>query len=89
MIFDKNLYFRRQFILGPRFVDRFHDWRKEKLSDTLYLTIHPDLEFSIAKDGNLRVVLLGFVFDPFKINYTNQDILNEIIQNFQTFTVQF
>jgi hypothetical protein len=39
----RKLLFRRQFILGPFFIESLSDWKRLKIGETIFLTVHPDL----------------------------------------------
>ena len=60
----QRLLFRRQFVLGPRAVDRFPSWQHVALGPDLWLTVHPDLGVTRVAAGERSAVLLGYVVDP-------------------------
>ena len=49
---DDNLLYRRQYFIGPKFVDRFESWNKIKVSNNIHVTAHPDLIVTTAKKGD-------------------------------------
>jgi hypothetical protein len=78
--YDSNkLLFRRQFILGPRFVDRFESWKRVKVRDTHCLTVHPDLPICNTEYGNKSLTLLGYILDPNNPEYLDLDILKRLL----------
>lgn len=70
---DKLLY-RRQYIVGPKYVER-SGWRRIEVADGLVLTAHPDLEVARAVSDSVRLTLIGFVVDPYGPELTNEEIL--------------
>ena len=60
---DKFL-FRRQFILGPHFIENFTSWKKIKIKDKFCLTVHPDLNTYQCVIKDKSITLLGYVLDP-------------------------
>jgi len=73
--------YRRQFVLGPRPINLFRDWKCLQIGKS-YLAVHPDLEYTvIQKDGHL-FVLLGFLLDPYHPDHTNLDILQDLANQF-------
>ena len=59
-----RLLFRRQFILGPRFIEDLPSWRRIRIADSLCLTAHPDLRIHQAAQETSSITLLGYVLDP-------------------------
>lgn len=82
---DDNLLYRRQYFIGPKFVDRFKFWNKIKIGENLHITAHPDLTVTIAKKGEMELALLGFMFDSENYKANNNDILNNIITDSNSF----
>ena len=68
---------RRQFILGPRFVEELPGWKKIK-HNSLFLTVHPELENTQASSGGNSITLLGYILDPYEPQATNLDICNRL-----------
>ena len=75
------LTFRRQFILGPRFIDHYTSWNKIKASDTVCITSHPDLPVTQVAHNNALLTVLGFVFDPYHPEADNATIAQQLIQH--------
>ncbi|MCJ7802630.1 MAG: hypothetical protein MUP82_09780, partial [Candidatus Marinimicrobia bacterium] len=78
---DRNLLYRRQYFIGPQFVDRFKSWNRIKIGKNIHVTAHPDLTVTIAKKGDTELALLGFMFDSQNYQSDHKTILNEIISN--------
>ena len=83
-IYD-NLLYRRQYFIGPKFVDRFKLWNKIKIGKNLHITAHPDLTVTTVKNGETELALLGFMFDSDHYKANNNDILNDIITDNNSF----
>ncbi len=76
---DKNKYlFRKQFAIGPAFLDQFAHWQRIAMGD-LCITAHPDLELTKATRGDDYLYLLGYILDPHNAANTNLDIITEIL----------
>lgn len=71
----ERLLFRRQFILGPRFVEELASWKRINVGATLCLTVHPDLNTCQVVQGNRSITLLGYVLDPDHPPANDADIL--------------
>jgi len=80
-----HLLYRRQFILGPRYLKKFSRWKKKRINQNLFLTIHPDLELNYVSNNHISLILLGFILDPYNPKYSNKDILNKLIEDSNTF----
>jgi len=74
-----SLLYRRQFVLGNKFIDEFENWNKLKIDNDLFLTRHPDLEITHLSTENITIVGLGIFIDPFNPNYSNKQILNSLL----------
>ncbi len=83
---DDNLLYRRQYFIGPKFVDRFQLWNRIKVGKNLYVTAHPDLTVTTSKNGDTELALLGFMFDPTNYKANNDDILNAIAKESNSFS---
>jgi len=75
----KRLLFRRQFVLGPRFLEDFADWRRLEVRPSLRLTVHPDLPVSQAETDGMSVTLMGYVLDPHEPRATDADIVQRLL----------
>ena len=78
---DDNLLYRRQYFIGPKFVDRFKSWNRINIGKNIHVTAHPDLTVTTAKKGDTELALLGFMFDSQNYQSDHKTILNEIISN--------
>ncbi len=75
-----KLLFRRQFILGPHFIEKFPSWKRVKIRNTLCLTIHPDLNVCQVASENKSLTLLGYILDPNNPHASDSDIINSLLQ---------
>ncbi|WP_319405986.1 acyltransferase [uncultured Desulfosarcina sp.] len=80
----EKLLYRRQFIFGPRFVEPLPSWEHLKIGDTLFATIHPDLNVVHKASGASSITLLGFVLDPDKPEATDSDIIDGLLDKLDT-----
>lgn len=86
MTSDKNnLLYRRQFILGPRYIKRSNQWKRRRIAQNLFLSVHPDLELNYVSKKHISLILLGFILDPYNTEYSNKDILNRLVEENDTF----
>jgi len=60
----ERLAYRRQFVLGPRFVEDLPGWTRLEVTPRLRLSVHPDLPVTHAADRSRSVTLLGYLIDP-------------------------
>jgi hypothetical protein len=77
---QNRLLYRRQFILGPKYI-KFAGWKREKISNNLFLTVHPDLEATKVRSRNNFIVLLGYILDPYNPSFNNLQIIKKIMDN--------
>jgi hypothetical protein len=80
----KRLLFRRQFVLGPRFVEEFTWWKRIPVRSDLFLTVHPDLQTHQVAQANKRITLLGYILDPNRPEANNGDILKHLLLKLRT-----
>ena len=76
----EKLLFRRQFILGPHFVEEFPSWKRVKVRDMICLTAHTDLPVYQAVSGNKSLTLLGYILDPNNSRASDADITNDLLR---------
>jgi len=76
-----RLLFRRQFILGPRFVEGFPTWKRTAVRPRVRLTVHPDLPTYQARHEDLSIVLLGYMLDPDRTLDTDADIISRLLSH--------
>jgi hypothetical protein len=75
----EKLLFRRQFVLGPRFIEDFPHWSRVKIRDNYFLTVHPDLKVTQIVREEISLTLLGYILDPYHPQATDHDILSNLI----------
>ncbi|MFM1651725.1 hypothetical protein ACI7RC_06445 [Brevibacillus sp. B_LB10_24] len=86
MKFDtERLLYRRQYILGPRFLVNRGGWKCLQIGDDLFATVHPDLETAQAYGNGMQLTLLGFLIDPFHPEYSNREVLQHISETASCF----
>ena len=76
---SERLLFRRQFVMGPRFIEGLPSWRRLKIGGRTFLQTHPDLELTRVEGGGIELTLLGFMLDPDNPGHLNKDILEGLI----------
>jgi hypothetical protein len=74
----ENLRYRRQFILTNEVIDELGNWQ-HLLIKNWHLYVHPDLEITSNERTSRRIVLLGYMFDPFNPEKGNEAILQDIV----------
>jgi hypothetical protein len=74
----ETLHYRRQFILGTRFIDKFSSWQKITINQKLCLTFHPELNVSQVIVENQSLTLLGYILDPDNPALDNAAIINDL-----------
>jgi hypothetical protein len=74
-----KLLFRRQFVIGSRFVEQFPLWRKYQIADKYFLTAHPDLSVCSATFQKFKATLIGFMIDWTNENAGDADILSNVL----------
>ena len=79
----ERLRFRRQFFLGPGFIEGFPEWTRMNIGTAHCLTVHPDLETCQASDNNKSITLLGFICDPNNPQASNLDILRMLVRKLE------
>jgi len=76
----KYLY-RRQYILGPRFINSLPGWEYIKITDRYFLTVHPDLPVTREYRNSDFIILLGYILDPYNPTHNDSQIINNIIES--------
>lgn len=77
-----RLYFRRQFLFTDKEITPLPYWRDYKIvfkGKANTLIYHPDLDFSESV-GRLRIILLGYILDPFNPASGNQEVVDNLAQ---------
>ena len=77
---EEKLLFRRQYILGPRFVDWLPRWQRVEVRNSIRVTAHPDLPVTRVAEGPRSVTLLGYVLDPSDPGATDRDITGRLLE---------
>ena len=77
----ERLLFRRQFILGPRFAEKFNSWKRIQVRNDICLTVHPDLPTHQVSSKNRAISLLGYILDPNDPKANDADILNRLLRD--------
>ncbi len=80
----KEIY-RRQFFFAPQYVEDLPNWIKVQINNQYFLTIHPDLEFVHLKKNNVEILTLGFILDPFNPEFSNEDIVRDLLNTTSDF----
>lgn len=75
----KNLLFRQQFVMGPRYADGFESWKKHEITQSLVITSHPDLNISHYSKKEKTLTLIGYIIDPNRPYHDNDEILNRLM----------
>ncbi len=77
------LLFRRQFILGPRFVEGFPTWKRVEVRPSTILTVHPDLPIHHARRNGTSIVLLGYILDPHRPEDRDADTVRRLLRHME------
>jgi hypothetical protein len=78
--FFENLLYHNQFVLGPHFLENLTSWKKIRVNESIYLTVHPDLNTCQAVRGDKSITLIGYILDPDNPEAGNSDIITLMIQ---------
>lgn len=79
-----KLRYRRQFIMGKD-ISGFNDWNKIVINSNFILATHPDLEVKYIESDDTKLILLGFIIDPFNPQNDDYDNLKELISESLSF----
>jgi len=79
----KYLY-RRQYILTPRPIDSFGNWKQIHISDNVFLSSHPDLPVIVTKTKDRSIILLGYIIDPYNPRFNDAQIVEDVINRSKT-----
>jgi hypothetical protein len=80
---EKYLY-RRQYLLAPRPIDSFGNWKQIQLSEECFLTAHPDLPVITARRQDRSIHLLGYIIDPYNPYSDDSQIMEDVIDKSKT-----
>jgi hypothetical protein len=75
-----DLFNRNQFILGTSFVDKFNNWNKLKINNSIFITVHPNLNLYHATCKNRSITLLGYILDPNFPKDNDEKIIERLIR---------
>ncbi len=78
-MFDPQLLYRRQYIAGPSLPRQFAMWRQIWFSNACIIGCHLELEVTEASNQQGRIVCLGHILDPLHCEYTNGQIINNLL----------
>jgi len=81
---EKALY-RNHYILGPRYVPDFDSWNRTRISDSLFVTSHPDLKIERVSNESKSLLLMGYLLDPNRPAGNDRDILEGLLSEFIDF----
>jgi hypothetical protein len=81
---EPALLYRRQFVIGPRFVDGFPAWQRLTIAGRFCVTAHPDLSTCQVSDGQSSITLLGYVLDPEHWKMSDDEILASLLRELAT-----
>jgi hypothetical protein len=78
---SRRLLYRNQFILGPDFAEgeHFEHWKRIAVNASVHLTVHPDLNVCICREGGKTIALLGYILDPDHPGASDLDILKNLL----------
>ena len=82
---ENRLRYRRQFLLSRDIIKPLSHWNCLRLVNGLYLYSHPDLSITYKENYDIRITLLGYVFDPVDQSKNNEEILDDLIEISETF----
>lgn len=80
---EKYLY-RRQYLLAPRVIDSFGNWKQIQISKDYFLGTHPDLPVTVAHCQNRSIYLLGYIIDPYNPSFDDSQIMKGVINKSKT-----
>lgn len=74
----ERLLYRSQFVLGPYFIENYASWKKVKIGNDIFLTVHPDLNTCQIIRKEKSITLLGFILDPNNPNDSDFDVVEKL-----------
>jgi len=75
----KKLLFRRQFILGPHFIEELAHWTRLKIGQKLYLSAHPELNVVHRASADGSLTLLGYILNPNQPEADDGTIIDQLL----------
>jgi len=85
----ERLLYRSQFILGPYFIEKFISWKRIEISNSVRLTVHPDLNTCQVTNKGKSITLLGYILDPNNPEGNDSDILRKLSHKIFDNTVNY
>ncbi len=76
---EEVLLYRRQFVVGPCFLDSFPSWKRLRIGARFCLTAHPDLSTCQVSEGDRSITLLGYILDPDHWQLDDEQILRSLL----------
>jgi hypothetical protein len=81
---ENKLVYRRQFIMAREVIEELNNWSYMPIND-LHLYAHPDLEITMKEQSSIKVILLGYIFDPACPEKSNNEIISDLIEKISGF----
>lgn len=78
-ISEEKFLYRRQYIIGPQFLDQLPNWQTIELAENLRATVHPDLNCIHKTHATASITLLGYILDPERPEATDSIILDDLL----------
>jgi len=75
---EETLLYRRQFVLGPAFIERLASWQRYHLRDWC-LMAHPELPVTVRRGGKASMMLLGYIMDPSRPERGDEETLDDLL----------
>ena len=78
-----KLIYRRQFILSNNELNDLSDWNHLQIAlESYYWTLlsHPDLEITYSEYESVKLLLIGYIVDPYHPADSNDKVVNRIIK---------
>lgn len=82
----QEIKYRRQFILTKQELNTFPNWHQTSIAEQHFLYTHPDLEVVQVTQGAKQITLIGLAIDATQPNLTNQQIAQNILAAYQTWS---
>ncbi|MFV2069974.1 MAG: hypothetical protein ACC645_23655, partial [Pirellulales bacterium] len=76
--------YRRQFLLGPHYLESLPCWTRTRLDRERYVTSHPDLEVTHRRDGCSAITLLGDLIDPRDPHADNRSLVDRLVRQLKS-----
>ena len=56
---NEKLSFHNQFVIGPKYVEAFENWKRFAIEPSIFLTVHSDLNVTHIEKKDRSLTLLG------------------------------